>query len=114
MDAESGNAIIEVDYADDGAVGGYPDEDVAFVNTPAWFTSLGADVDAVASIGADAFLVSGYWPAWEDSGADGQPVIVTADNGDGDLTLVGLDVTFRGHPENTFRILGNGIFEGLD
>ena len=24
------------------------------------------------------------------------------------------DVTFRGHPENTFRLLGNAIFTGLD
>ncbi len=114
-DDADGNAIVEVDYAtDDGAVGGYPDADVAFVFTPAWFTSIGADVDVAASIGSDDFLVSGYWPGWEGAGAAGQPTVVTSDNGDGDVTLVGLDITFRGHPENTFRILGNGIFEGLD
>ncbi|MBY5162727.1 M14 family zinc carboxypeptidase [Salsipaludibacter albus] len=113
-DAESGNAIVEVDFADTGAVGGYADSDVAFVFTPTWFTSVGPDVEVAASMGVDDFLVSGYWPGWEVSGAAGQPVVVTTDNGDSDVTLVGLDVTFRGHPENTFRILGNGIFEGLD
>lgn len=115
VDAESGNAIIDVDYVvDNGAVGGYPDRDVAFVFTPAWFTSVGADVEVAATFGEGDFLVSGYWPGWEASGAAGSPVAITADNGDGDVTLIGLDVTFRGHPENTFRLLGNGIYDGLD
>lgn len=114
-DGEPGNAIVEVDYdADNGAVGGYPDSDVAFVFTPAWFTSVGPDVEVAATMGDDDFLVSGYWPGWELSGAAGSPLAITGDNGDGDVTLIGLDVTFRGHPENTFRLLGNGIFEGLD
>jgi hypothetical protein len=28
--------------------------------------------------------------------------------------LIGINNTFRGHPENTFRILGNAIYTGLD
>jgi hypothetical protein len=113
-DFEAGNAIVEVDYADAGATGGYPDADAAFVFTPTWLTSVGADVDVAATMGTGEFLVSGYWPGWEVSGADGQPIVVSADAGDADVTLIGLDPTFRGHPENTFRLLGNGIFEGLD
>jgi hypothetical protein len=112
-----GNAIVHVDYTDAGAAGGYRDDDVAFVFTPAWFTRVGTGVDVAATIGAGAFLVSGYWPGWESSGAAGQPVVVSGDygtSGDGDATLIGLDATFRGHPENTFRLLGNGILEGLD
>ncbi|HEX6254297.1 MAG TPA: M14 family zinc carboxypeptidase [Euzebyales bacterium] len=118
LDAEfdngDGNAIVEVDYTDNGAAGGYPDDDVAFVFTPAWFTSLGPDVDVAATLGADDFLISGYWPGWEVSGAAGRPIVVSGDAGDADVTLIGLDATFRGHPENAFRLLGNGIFEGLD
>jgi hypothetical protein len=41
-------------------------------------------------------------------------VVVHYANGDSDMTLIGLDVTFRGHPENTFRLLANAIYEGLD
>jgi hypothetical protein len=67
-----------------------------------------------ASIGAGDFLVSGYWPAWDTGGAAGAPTVVSTDNGDSDVILIGLDVTFRGHPENTFRLLGNGILEGVD
>jgi hypothetical protein len=115
VDAESGNAIVDVEYSSSSsAAGGYPDVDEAFVFTPAWFTSVGADVETVATIGDGDFLVSGYWPDWELSGAAGMPVVVSGDNGDGDVTLIGLDATFRGHPENTFRLLANGIFDGLD
>jgi hypothetical protein len=31
-----------------------------------------------------------------------------------ETTLIGINNTFRGHPEDTFRILGNAIFTGLD
>jgi hypothetical protein len=121
LDAEfangDGNAIVQVDYTDAGAAGGYRDDDVAFVFTPAWFTSVGTGVEVAATISSGDFLVSGYWPGWESSGAAGQPVVVSGDYGasrNGDATLIGLDATFRGHPENAFRLLGNGILEGLD
>ncbi len=114
FDSEDGNAIVDVAYTDSGVAAGYPDEDVAFVYTPAWFTDLGPGVEVGATIGADDFLVSGYWPGWESSGAAGRPVVVSSDAGDTDVTLIGLDATFRGHPENAFRLLGNGIFEGVD
>ena len=114
FDNADGNAIVKLDYTDNGVAGGYPDADVAFVYTPAWFTDLGPGVEVAATMGADDFLVSGYWPGWETSGAAGRPVVVSGDDGDSDVTLIGLDATFRGHPENAFRLLGNGIFEGLD
>ncbi|MPZ53532.1 MAG: hypothetical protein GEU79_12505 [Acidimicrobiia bacterium] len=114
VDDADGNAIVEVAYESESAAGGYPDVDPAFVFQPMWFTELGAGVETAATLADGEFLVSGYWPGWESSGAAGMPVVVTSDNGDGDLTLVGLDATFRGHPENTFRLVGNGIFDGLD
>jgi hypothetical protein len=110
----NGNAIVDLDFTDSGAAGGYEDQDVAFVYTPAWFTDLGPDVEVAATVGAGDFLVSGYWPGWESSGAAGRPIVVSGDSGDTDVTLIGLDATFRGHPENAFRLLGNGILEGLD
>lgn len=112
---DDGNAIVSVDYSSTaGAVGGFRDSDHAFVFTPAWFTSVGPGVDTVATIGSGDFLLSGFWPGWENSGAAGSPVIVRGATGVSDITLVGLDITFRGHPENTFRLLGNAIYEGLD
>jgi hypothetical protein len=114
-DAESGNAIVDVEYsATDGVAGGFLDEDYAFVYTPAWFTRLGAGVTSSAEFSAGDFIVSGFWPDWNVSGAANSPVVVHGSDGDSDTTLIGLDVTFRGHPENTFRLLANAIYNGLD
>ena len=63
------------------------------------------------------FLLSGFWPDWNISGADGRPVIIHGSNESNDLqdtVLIGIDPTFRGHPENTFRLVGNAIYTGLD
>jgi hypothetical protein len=115
FDSQEGNAIVNVVYSETDAVaGGYPDEDYAFVFTPAWFTRLGADVVSSTELFAGDFIVSGYWPGWQVSGASGSPVVVHGSNSDSDTTLVGLDLTFRGHPENTFRLLANAIYNGLD
>ncbi len=106
----SGNAIIEVDYdGDDPLAAGFPDDDYAFVYRSVWFTDYDG-MEVTTSIGDGDFLVSGFWEDWPTSGADGMPIVVHEDN----LTLIGFDATFRGHPENTFRLLGNAIFDGLN
>ena len=111
----SGNAIVKLDYDDTNSVSaGYWQEDYAFVNGPGWFTDLGDGVDIAASYASGEFLESGYWPGWETSGAAGQPVIVTRAYKNNYVTLIGIDSTFRGHPENTFRLLGNAIYSGLE
>jgi hypothetical protein len=114
-DNESGNAIVEVNFdTDDSVAGGFADSDYAFVYTPVWFTRLGAGVDSAAEFNAGDFIVSGFWPGWQVSGAAGLPVVVHYASGDSDVTLVGLDLTFRGHPENAFRLLANAIYHGLE
>ena len=71
-----------------------------------------------ASLDSGDFLVSGFWEDWQTSGANGMPIIVHSDESEGeklqDTVLIGCDPTFRGHPENTFRIVGNAIYTGLD
>ena len=112
---ESGNAIVDVSFSEsDSVAGGFPDQDYAFVFTPAWFTRLGAGVISSAEFDNGDFLVSGFWPGWDTGGAAGSPVVARTSSGDSDVTVIGLDVTFRGHPENSFRLLGNAIFNGLD
>jgi hypothetical protein len=115
-DTFSGNAIIRVDYEPEHpvAAGFWPD-DYAYVYNPIIFTATGEGV-AVAAIhgGGDDFVVAGYWPGWEQSGAAGMPVILHRDTDTADVTLIGIDATFRGHPENTFRLVGNAIFSSLD
>jgi hypothetical protein len=67
-----------------------------------------------ASLDDGDFFVSGYWPDWKDSNADGKPIIVRGEENSRDITLIGSDPTFRGHPRNDFRIIGNAIYSGLE
>lgn len=105
------NAIVRVDYTPGGLLSaGFPAQGSAFVYYPVWFSDLGSDVVVAGSYASGAFLISGYWPDWPDSGAAGAPVIIHRTSGESLITLVGLDITFRGHPEDTFRLLGSAIF----
>jgi hypothetical protein len=110
----SGNAILEIDYnPEDSIAAGFLEDGHAFVYRSVWFTDSGA-MEESAYIDDGAFLVSGFWENWETSGANGKPVILHDSLGDSDVTLIGINNTFRGHPENTFRLLGNAIYHGLD
>jgi len=113
----SGNAIVKVDYnPDDSVAAGFLPDGYAFVYRSVWFTDWD-DMEVSARLDTGEFLVSGFWEDWQISGASGMPVIVHGESdGEGlqDTVLIGIDPTFRGHPENTFRIVGNAIFSGLD
>jgi len=112
VNSSSGNAIVSVAFdSEDSVAAGFREQDYAFVYSPVWFTELGEGVVTSASLVEGDFLVSGYWPGWSESGAAGMPVVIHSEQGLADITLFGLDITFRGHPENTFRLLGNAIFE---
>ncbi len=110
----SGNAILEIDYDPDKSIAaGFLEDGYAFVYRSVWFTDVGG-MEVSARIESDEFLVAGFWEDWQTSGADGEPVILNDDYDGADVTLIGINNTFRGHPEDTFRILGNAIFTGLD
>ena len=111
----SGNAIVNVDYdPDDSVAAGFREDGYAFVYRSVWFTDWTGDMEISARLDGGDFLVSGYWADWQTRGANGMPVILHGATGSADVTLIGIDSTFRGHPENTFRILANAIYNGLD
>ncbi len=111
----SANAIVSVDYdLDDPVAAGFREDGYAFVYFPVWFTSLGPDMEVAARMDGGDFLVSGFWPDWQTSGANGMPIIVHGASDSRDVTLIGIDPAFRGHPEDAFRILANAIYNGLD
>jgi hypothetical protein len=114
VNTDSGNAIVAVDYEENDTIAaGFGQTGFGFVFTPVWFTVTAEDVTTSVSLTEGDFLVSGYWPGWGDSGAAGNPVVIhTSPNDHSMVTLIGLDTTFRGHPENTFRLIGNAIFAG--
>lgn len=113
----SGNAIVNVDYdPNDSVATGFREDGYAFVYRSVWFTDWD-DMEVSARLDTGDFLVSGFWEDWQISGANGMPIVVHGESGDDgiqDTVLIGCDSTFRGHPENTFRLVGNGIFSGID
>lgn len=108
------NGVLEVDYDPADAISAYyPAESHGFVYRPVWFTDYGAGVDVSASIDEGEFFVSGYWPTWDTDGAAGQPVVLHEGNGASEVVLMGIEPTFRAHPEHTFRLVANAIYTGL-
>ncbi len=109
------NGILSVAY--DGAdpvAAQYPADSYGFVYGPVWLTSWDANVDVVATAAPGNFFVAGYWSGWNESGAAGMPVVARGQYGAGDVTVMGINPTFRAHPELTFRLLANAIYTGLD
>jgi hypothetical protein len=110
------NAIVHVDYdPNDPVAAGFRADGYAFMNWPVVYTVNGGGVEISARLDAgDDFLVAGFWPGWQTSGANGMATIVHGISGMGDVTLIGIDPTFRAHPEHTFRIVANAIYTGLE
>lgn len=109
------DSAIRVDYNTTDPVGsGFGSEGYGFANGTRTFSGLGAGVQVAASIKSGDFLVTGYWPNWQTSGAAGQPIVIRWASGAQDATLIGLDPIFRAHPEDSFRLVANAIYSGLD
>jgi len=109
------NAVVHVDYnLADPVSAGFGPEGYGFVSNPMTFDGLGADVQTAVALDDPQFVVSGYWANWPSSGAAGKPILIRRDAGAQDVTLIGLDVIFRAHPENSFRLLANAIYSGLE
>jgi hypothetical protein len=109
------DSAIRVDYNTLDPVGnGFGAEGYGFANGTRTFGNLGAGVEVAAKVHDPDFLLSGYWPNWATSGAAGQPIVIRWASGTQDATLIGLDVIFRGHPEDSFRLVANAIYSGLD
>lgn len=108
------DSAIRVDYNTSSPVGsGFGPHGYGFANGTRTYSGLGADVEIAAAIQNGEFLVSGYWPNWQASGAAGQPVVITWSSGPQFVTLIGLDPIFRAHPEDSFRLVANAIYSGL-
>jgi hypothetical protein len=93
---------------------GFGAEGYVFVNSTALFSDLSDGVEVAVSLDDVDFFVSGYWPGWQTSGANGAAVVIHKTTGEQDVTLIGFDALFRAHPEDGFRMVANAIYNGLE
>ncbi|WP_409304805.1 M14 family zinc carboxypeptidase [Peribacillus sp. SCS-155] len=102
------NGIVKVANSDTNLTAGYNRDDIGFVYRPVWYSGDGVKNDKIAATYANStdFFIAGHWA--DRQGAQGQPVIVQ--EGDKDVTLIGLEPGFRDHTDYLFRLLSNAIF----
>jgi hypothetical protein len=87
--------------------------DVFFDNSPVFKLQPDATQRKTESVGwfsGPDILDSGW--AWGKSYLDGGTAIVAAHVGEGTVTLLGPEVTFRGQPHGTYPLLFNGLYSG--
>jgi hypothetical protein len=109
------DAISKINYNPMDTVSStFREDGYGYIYGAFWFDTLPAGAAVSATIAEGDFMVAGSWTGWETDGAAGKPVIVYIDNDEQDISLIGIDATFRGHPKNTFRLVGNAIYSGLD
>jgi hypothetical protein len=117
------DAILKIGYDPVGSIGaGFREDGYGYVLGAIWFTDRDPNdgvndfdnVSVCASIATDDFLTAGYWPDWQGLNGTDKPTVVHRKKDGQDITLIGLEATFRGHPKNTFRLVGNALFNGLD
>jgi len=107
------NGILRVTYEPaDPVTAQYPVNSHAFVYGPVWFTDY-AGLTVSAYVEEGEFFVSGFWDEWKTSGAAEKPIVLHGVKGSSIVTLMGINPTFRAHPEHTFRVLANAIYQTL-
>ena len=117
-DTAAGNGIANIDLIEGHPLNaGFAADEYAFIYNPVWFTTVGEGIEIAARFDAAELLISGYLPGWQTIPAAGMPIMVFSENSanpDQDTTLMGFDPTFRGHPKQAFKLIGNAIYCGLD
>jgi len=87
--------------------------DVLFDNSPVFKLKPDATLKRAAAVGwfSGLDVVDSGW-AWGKQYLDGGTVIANAKIGEGSVTLLGPEVTFRGQPHGTYKLLFNGVYTG--
>jgi|GEM_PF-576300 len=105
--ARNSNGVVKVNYKDTSLTAGYNAQDIGFVYNPVWYTNIEND-RVIASFADQDFFKAGFWKNSE--AAQGQPVVMKGNHQN--VTLMGLEVGFRAHPEYLYRLLSNAIYPG--
>lgn len=109
------DAIAKINYDPMNTISSaFKENGYGYIYGAFWFNTIPAGAVASAWIADGDFMVAGTWHGWDTDDAANKPVVVYVDNGVQDISLIGIDATFRGHPKNTFRLIGNAVFSSID
>ena len=101
---------MQVDNTNPLAYGMPSQVDVFFDSSPVFRVAADSRVKRVARFDGKNTLRSGW--AWGQEYLDGGTAIVEAKSGEGKVLMMGPEVTFRGEPHATFKLMFNGILYG--
>ncbi|MDY7224368.1 M14 family metallopeptidase [Halalkalibacterium halodurans] len=88
---------------------GYEKEEALYVTTGSWIAELPDKATILATVAdRDDFLISGWWPEHEK--ARGQVIAASIEMNETDYVLFANDLTFRAHPQHSYRLLANSLF----
>ena len=107
------NGILEVLFdSDDPLASTYGERDTVYAYEPVWFTEYPDTASVVASLPEEDFYMAGFWA--ESEAAAGHAVVirdrVLRDDELNGVVLMGINPTFRAHPQKTFRLLANAVY----
>lgn len=101
------NGVVNVNYKDTSLTAGYAEQDIGFVYNPVWYTNIEND-RVIASFADQDMFKAGFWENADM--AQGKPVFMKGNHRG--VTLLGLEIGFRDHPEYLYRMLSNAIYSG--
>ncbi|WP_236035273.1 M14 family metallopeptidase [Alkalihalobacterium elongatum] len=104
--------LVKADVNEHLITSGYSEEELLYVTTGAWISSVPEGADVLATFSdSDDFYVAGWWPGNEN--AKGKVMAFTASTADTTFTLFANDLAFRAHTEHSYRLLANSIYASV-
>jgi len=108
------NGIVEVLFElDDPLASTYRERDTVYVYEPIWFTKYPDTAYVVASLPEEDFYMAGFWAKPEAAAGHAvviRDIVLRDDEVANGVVLMGINPTFRAHPQKTFRLLANAIY----
>ncbi|MBO0960028.1 hypothetical protein J1P26_09860 [Neobacillus sp. MM2021_6] len=104
--------LVKAEITDHVLTSGYKADELLYLTSGAWITSVPAGTEVLASIrNHDDFFVAGWWPGHEK--AKGQILAFTHTTNQTTFTLFANELAFRAHTHYSNRFIANSIFDSV-
>ena len=105
----SHEGLLKANVNDHLLTSGYAENELLYTASGSWITKVPKGAEVLATISEeDDFYVAGWWPGHE--AAKGQTLAFTTTLDNTTMTIFANDLAFRGHTQNSYRLLANSVF----